>query len=109
MNRIVQAAWNKRDKLRAEGNKCYAEGNKCYAERDKLRAERDKLRAEGDKCYAEGDKCYAEGDKLRAEGDIVFLTAVIAAYGNVGLAWKNFNPEHQSYECHLANGEVYGF
>ena len=68
---------------------------------------RNKLWAEGVKLRAEGDKLCAEGDKLWAEGDIVFLTAVIAAYGNITMEWKNWNEDKQSYECHLENGLVF--
>ena len=56
----LQRAWNKRNKLYAEGNKLYAEG---------------------DKLYTEGGKLYAEGGKLRAEGDLLWINAIIKAYG----------------------------
>ena len=48
-----------------------------------------KLRAEGDKLRAEGDKLRAEGDKLWAEGDKLWAEAVLEAYGNVSIEWKN--------------------
>jgi len=70
---------------------------------------RSKLRAEGSKLWAEGSKLRAEGSKLRAEGSIVFLAAVIKRYGNIALEWKNWNEQQLSYECHLGNGEIYGF
>jgi len=81
----------------------------AWAERLKLRAEGNKLHAEGDRLYAEGYKLIAEGDKLIAEGDLVFIKAIIAEYGNIGLDWKNYNKKHNSCECHLANGVVFGF
>ena len=86
---VVRAAWWERFRLRAEGGKLRAEGGKFYAEGGKLYAEGGKLYAEGDKLYAEGDKLRAEGDKLRAEGSLVFLNAVIEAYGNITLSWGN--------------------
>ena len=70
----LQRAWNKRNKL-------YAEGNKLYAEGDKLCAEGDKLYEEGGKLWAEGGKLYAEGGKLRAAGDLLWINAIIKAYG----------------------------
>ncbi len=87
-NQLLDFIWQHRLKLHAEGNKLYAEGAK--------------LHAEGNKLYAEGDKLYAEGNKLWAE-------AILQMHGNIKLEWKNWNKEHQSYECHLENGEVYGF
>ena len=59
-NNELQIAWQKRLKLRAEGNKLYAEGYKLHVE---------------------GDKLHAEGNKLYAEGDVLFYTAVIDQYG----------------------------
>ena len=83
MKLTPEQAWIKRLKLRVEGNKLRVEGNK--------------LRVEGNKLYAEGNKLRVEGDKLYAEGDIVFLTAVITKYGNIGLDWPDGG-------CKLANG-----
>jgi len=99
--------WKYRCKLRAEGSKLWAEGNKLWAEGDKLRAEGSKLRAEGNKLRAEGNKLWAEGNKLRAEGDKLWAEAIIEAYGNIKLEWKNWSDEKEDYECHLENGEVY--
>jgi hypothetical protein len=51
-----------------------------------------KLRAEGDKLYAESDKLYAEGDKLYAEANLVYICAVIAAHGpkaTIDIDWSN--------------------
>ena len=79
----LHAAWSRRIKLRAEG--------------DKLRAEGAKLRAEGDKLRAEGDKLWAEGNKLWAE-------AIIATYGKVTLEWSWPTPHGA---CRLENGDVY--
>jgi hypothetical protein len=93
------------DKLWAEGNKLWAEGNKLWAEGYKLRAEGDKLWAEGDKLWAEGDKLWAEGDKLRAEGALVWINAVLKAYGDVTLSWT-WSTAHGV--CTLENGDVYG-
>ncbi len=87
--------WKCRLRLRADGNKLYAEG--------------DKLWAEGNKLWAEGNKLRAEGDKLRAEGDKLWAELILETYGNIKLEWENWNEKYQSYECHLDNGEVYGF
>ena len=82
---------------------------KLYAEGNKLRVEGDKLWAEGSKLRAESNKLYAEGNKLRAEGNTLWAEAIIETYGNIKLEWKNYNSERKDYECHLENGEVYGF
>ena len=50
---------------------------------------RNKLRAEGAKLRTEGDKLCAEGDKLWTEGDLIFIDAVIATYGNVEIMWHD--------------------
>ena len=42
---------------------------------------RNKLYAEGDKLYAEGCKLYTEGGKLYAEGRLAWINAVIKVYG----------------------------
>lgn len=47
--------------------------------------------------------------KLRAEGDIFFIETILEIYGNINLKWENWCEKHQSYGCHLENGEVYGF
>jgi hypothetical protein len=115
--------WEIRLKLRAEGSKLYTEGSKLYTEGSKLRAEGDKLYSEDDKLYAEGSKLYtegsklyAEGSKLRAEADKLYAEAdklwaegILGFYGNITLEWKNWNKEHNDFECHLSNGEIYGF
>ena len=75
----------------------YAEGNKICKGR------------EGNKFKAEGNKLYAEGRKLCAEGDWLWAEAILEAYGNIKMEWKNWSEKFQSYECHLENGEVYGF
>ena len=96
----LKVEWEKRLKLRAEGDKLQAEGNKLWAEGDKLRAEGNKLQAESNKLWAEGDKLWAEGNKLWAE-------AIITVHGNIKLEWKNWNIETHLYECHLETGEVF--
>jgi len=63
----LQRAWNKRNKLYAEGDKLYAEGCKLYEE--------------GGKLYVEGHKLCAEGDKLYEEGRLAWINAVIKVYG----------------------------
>ena len=78
MKATLDIAWDKRAKLRAEGNKLRAEGSKLHTEGDKLRAE-------GSKLYAEGNKLHAEGSKLRAEGDLVFVNEVIRLCGGDAL------------------------
>jgi hypothetical protein len=55
--------------------------NTAWTKRAKLRAEGAKLHAEGAKLRAEGAKLCAEGAKLCAEGDIHFLSAVIEECG----------------------------
>src|SRR3990167_10376617 len=99
-------AWEKRIKLRAEGDKLLAEGNKLWAEGDKLYAEGDKLYAEGSKLYAEGSKLYAEGYKLYAEGYKLYAEGyelwaetILAVHGNIALEWNKGT-------CTLATGEV---
>ena len=77
--------------------------------KEKMNAKMQSAWKERNKLRAEGNKLRAEGDRLWAEGDIIFLTALLAVYGNIGLTWRHWNVEHNSYECHLANGEVYGF
>ena len=42
---------------------------------------KEKLHAEGDKLYAEGRLRYAEGNKLWAEGNLVWISAWIAEFG----------------------------
>ena len=78
----LEFVWKIRLKLRAESNKLRAEGDKLWAEGDKLCVEGNKLGAEGSKLRAEGDKLYAESNKLWAE-------AILKAYGNVTVEWKD--------------------
>ena len=101
--------WKCRLKLYAEGNKLCAEGKKLWAEGNKLCAEGNKIWAEGNKLCAEGKKLWAEGDKLCAEGNKIWAEIIIETFGNIKLEWKNWNDKYRSYECHLENGEVYGF
>ena len=91
----LQKEWKKRLKLCTEGRKIYDKGNK--------------LRAENKKLYVEGNKFWVEGLKLYVEGNKFWTEAILKVYGNIKVEWKNWNEEHQSYECHLENGEVYGF
>lgn len=97
----IQEAWGERNNLHAEGGRLCDEGLKLCAD--------GRLCAEGFKLHAEGIKLCAEGLKLCAEGSILLFSAVIEKYGNIGMEWKNWNEKHNSYEFHLANGEVYGF
>ena len=71
--------------------------------------ERGKLWEEGYKLRAEGEKLLAEGTKLWMESNKMLLAAMVAVYGDIDIEWKNWNEEHQSYECHLSNGVVLGF
>ena len=73
-----------------------------WDERNKLHAECDKLYAEGRKLYAEGYKLRAEGDKLYAEGTLIWISAVIAEYGDIQITWT-------AESCILENGDVYEF
>ena len=109
MNKNLQKAWKERLKLREEGYKLYDEGSKLWAEGYKLHAEGDKLYAEGDRLWAEGSRLWAESSKLRAEGDRLWAELIIETFGNIKIEWKNWNSDYQSYECHLDNGEIYGF
>ena len=77
-----------------------------WEKRAKLRAEGDKLRAEGNKLLAEGAKLRAEGDKLRAEGNKLWADAIIDKFGNIILEWELVS-EKNDYRCTLENGEVY--
>ena len=61
------------------------------------------------KLLAECNKLWAEGDKLLAEGNKLWAELIIETFGNIELEWKIWNEQYQSYECHLENGEVYGF
>lgn len=72
-------------------------------------AEGDKMHAEGAEMCAEGDKVWAEGSKMCAEGDKMCAELLIESYGNIKLEWKNWNAEYNSCECHIENGDVYGF
>lgn len=105
----LQKEWEQRLKLIAEGNKLTAEGYKLQAEGDKLCAEGGKLYAKGIKLWGEGNKLWAESDKLYAKGNKLWAEAVLKAYGNIKLEWENWNEKYLSSECHLGNGEVYGF
>lgn len=107
----LQKQWNEMLRL-------FAEGAKLHAESDKLRTkEFAKFHADGDKLhpheladlYHESDKLHAAGSKLYVEGDNIFLSAIIEKYGNCKREWKNWNTKYRSYECHLENGDVYGF
>ena len=42
---------------------------------------KEKLHAEGDKLYAEGRKLWAEGDKLYAKGRLTWINAWAAEFG----------------------------
>ena len=66
------------------------------------------LYAEGNKLLAKG-LLRAEGRKLLAEGDLHWANAVLQVCGNITMGWENWNVKHQSYECHLGTGEVFGF
>ena len=68
-----------------------------------------RLYADAHKIWVDPNKLYAEAKRLWAEGDRLWAEAILEAYGNIGLEWKNWNDQYQSYECHLENGEVYGF
>lgn len=97
------------DRLHAEGCKLYAEGKKLCAEVERLHAEGKKIHAEGEMLYGEKEKLYAEGTKLYAEGDILWANLILETYGNnIEMEWV-WNEEHGDRECHLENGEVYGF
>ena len=99
MKTTLKIAWEKRAKLRAEGDKLRTEGDKLWDEGDKLRAEGDKLRAKGDKLWDEGDKLRAKGDKLWAE-------AIIAIKGNIIIEWE-YVTEKSDFRCKLKTGEVF--
>jgi hypothetical protein len=101
--------WKLRLKLYEEGNKLYVEANKLYAKSIKLWEEGDKLRVEGIKLWEEGDKLCAEGNKLYIEGDKLWEKGILSVYGNTLVQWKNWNKEFGTHECHLENGDVYGF
>ena len=54
-----------------------------------------------------GAKLWAESDKLYAEGNKFWAEAVLAAYGNITMEWKNWHEKEGEHECHLGNGEIY--
>jgi hypothetical protein len=116
----LELVWNVRCRLRAEGKTLSAEGSKLLAEADKLReegeirkatsglsAEQSKLSAESYKLFAEADRLWAEVSIRRAEGDKLWTQAILEAYGDIKLEWKNFSDEKLDYECHLQTGEVF--
>jgi hypothetical protein len=103
----LAAQWKQRlsmcaeaDRLKAEANKLWAEGGKLIVDGKKLWAEGDKLVAEGDMLWAEAEKLWTDSDKLRAEGDKLWADAILEAYGNITLEWKDD-------DCILENGERY--
>jgi len=49
---------------------------------------RSKLLAEGDKLNEEGYKLLAEGYKFNEEADKLCEEAILKAYGNIGMKWK---------------------
>lgn len=51
---------------------------------------------------AMGAKEFAKAENLRAQGDIVWADAVVAAYGDIKITWRE--PDHA---CVLANGDIY--
>lgn len=101
MNKKLLAGWKRRLEMRAEGKKLCAKS-------DKLNDEYKKLRAELDRLSDEKKKLFAEGTKLYAEGDILWADLILEAHGNIQIEWE-WNEEHEDIECHLENGEVYGF
>ena len=104
----LQKAWEKYKKLKAEGNKLYVEGSNLYVEGDRLHAEGEKLHAVGDRLKAEGYNLVWKGTTYWRKASRLWRKAVKDVYGNMAYEWRNWLPKLQLYECHLANGEVYG-
>jgi hypothetical protein len=78
--------WKQRIELRAEAEKLWVEGNKLWVECDSRRVE--------------GYKLMAEANRLMAEANKLWADAILEAYGNIKLEWKD-------YDCILENGERY--
>lgn len=97
----LQKEWEKRLKLHIKADKLCEEGNKLAAERVKFGV--------SDKLYVKGDKLYEKGCKLYAKGNELWAEAVLKVYGNIKMEWKNWDETYNLQECHLENGEVYGF
>ena len=84
---VLQKAWEEYKGLNAEGVKLFLEGYRPYAK--------------GANLYAEGQKCLSQAKRL-------WRKAVRSVYGDMAWEWT-WNKKWQSFECRLANGEVYGF
>ena len=97
----LQKEWEQRLKLWAKADTLCEEGNKLMRERVKFGI--------GDKLYAKGRKLYDKGCKFFAKGSKLWVEAVLKAYGNIKMEWKNWDETYNLQECHLENGEVYGF
>ena len=86
----LQTAWEKYKGLRVQGIELIIEG----------------YYLQGGKSQARGRECWAQADRL-------WDKAVRDVYGNMSYKWVQKNPERNSarlsYECLLANGEVYEF
>ena len=80
----------------------------AWRRRLELRSEGAKLWDEADRLEGEGAELRSEGDELRDESEKLWVEAIRSAYGNIAAEWKNWNSKY-GYECHLENGEVYGF
>ena len=86
---------------------------KAWGEYLRLQTESYRRDAESYRIIVESRKLLAEGEKLSREGlesfckaEAFWEKAVKAVYGDMtyGMVW---NTKWQSYECRLANGEVY--
>lgn len=97
----LQKEWKQRLKLHIKADKLCEEGNKLMAEKVKISV--------SDKLYVKGRKVYEKGCKLYAKGNELWAEAVFKAYGNIKMEWKNWDETYNLQECHLENGEVYGF
>lgn len=102
----LKSAWEARLKLYVEGNELYIKGNMLGI---KVKTRGNRLWAEDYLQYARGFELCAQAETLYAEAEKLWAEAVVSAYGDVTIEWKNWNKEFWCYECHLDNGEKYGF
>lgn len=112
----LQEAWEERLKVCMKGKELDAKGQELQIKGRMLHKGRLELSAEdavsdtkGVILNAEGDVLRAEGIRLRAEANMAWEKLILETFGNVFMSWENWNWDYYSYECHLSNGQVYGF
>jgi hypothetical protein len=103
----LKSVWNIRLKLNAKSDILRAESNRF----GRVGIEENILifRVKRDLFKAKSSKIWAKSDILRAEANELWAEAILETFGNIKIEWKNFNDEKNDHECHLENGEIYGF